>query len=480
DGKAMFELYDTYGFPPDLTRIVAEENGCGVDEKGFHKEMEQQKQRARKAGKFVMGDEDINWITIAEGETTFVGYDQTETACRVLKYTIDDNNNTRLVLDKTPFYAEQGGQVADVGTISNPECRIVIVNVQKVHDDYVHLGVVEQGEINHNPMNAKINTEHRDKIAANHTATHLLHKALRQVLGDHVQQKGSLVHPDYLRFDFTHYRALTQRELEMVEDIVNRQSRACLPVKTKTMSVKAAKEAGATALFGEKYGDSVRVVSIGDFSMELCGGTHLQNTGGIALVKLMTETSSAAGIRRIEAITGVAVEKFVRDQQDRMSEILKLLNIQEHSLIERLNKLLDENKQLNRELDSTRLKAAGNHLEEMIASATDVDGVQVVSGKIKAANTGELRNIGDQLRNKMKSGIGVLAAEIKGKVSILTIVTDDLTHKYKAGEIVNKAAKMLGGKGGGRPDMAMAGGKETAKIDEVIAHIPEIIKKRKD
>ncbi len=299
-GKDAFTLYDTYGFPLDLTRIMAEDTGYIVDEEGFNIEMEQQKQRAREASKFVMADEEIDWIEVDKDiPTEFIGYSDTTSTCRILKYNLDDDNNVKLVLDKTPFYAESGGQVADTGRIYNEKCEIKITDVQKNQDKFVHYGKITRGFINEDQFIAVIESEYRLRIKRNHTATHLLHKALKEVLGDHVNQKGSLVHPDHLRFDFTHFQQLNERELRLVEKLVNEKVRAAMNLETRIMDIDDAKKSGATALFGEKYGDKVRVVSIGDYSTELCGGTHLDNSGEIGLFKITSESSIAAGVRRI-------------------------------------------------------------------------------------------------------------------------------------------------------------------------------------
>jgi alanyl-tRNA synthetase len=478
EGKDAFMLYDTYGFPLDLTRILAEEKGLGIDEKGFQTEMEKQRARARKAAKFSHMDETTQWIEEAEiVPTKFVGYEKNKVKVNLLKYSIDDDNNVQMVFDKTPFYAEAGGQVADVGHIYNQEADIKISDVQKRGDLFIHFGKLEKGEINSQPYTAVIETDYRENVARNHTTTHLLHKALKEVLGKHVNQKGSLVHPEYLRFDFTHFQPVTQRELEMVEEIVNRKIRENLPLSTQIKDLEQAKAEGATALFGEKYGETVRVVSIDDYSQELCGGTHLDFTGKIGLFKIRAETSIAAGVRRIEAITGYEAEKFVRKLQDQLQQIQKTLHAQPHDILARAEKLVEQNKQLQQRLEKLELKSAGNQLDELIKAAHTIGDIKLVVGEIKVPHQGEMRQLGDQLQNKLGSGVGILVSPIKNKVALLAIVTQDLTPKVHAGKIIGEIAKIVGGKGGGRPDMAMAGGKDVNKISELIAQTPNIVKK---
>ena len=476
-GKDAFMLYDTFGFPMDLTRIMAEEKGLTIDEKGFEKEMEKQKKRAREAAKFDLKSEEIDWIEFKPTtKTEFVGYRSNSASCNIQKYFIDDDNNVKLVIDKTSFYAESGGQMADTGKIYNDECKIKVTDVKKDNDVFIHIGKLVTGEINEKEYTAVIDQEYRKNIARNHTATHLLHKALREVLGEHVQQKGSLVNSEHLRFDFTHFQQLTKRELDLVEKIVNAKIRECIALKTEFKNIDEAKKAGAIALFGEKYDEQVRVVSIGDYSMELCGGTHLNFTGEIGLFKITSESSIAAGIRRIEAITGEKAEQYVKLLEGEIDDIVRQLNAPKSSILERLEKIISENKQLHLQLRKIKFKSAGSTLDRLIQQAIKVNGVKVVAAKVKASSTEEMRQIGDQLRDKIKSGIGVLVSEIENKVSILAIVTKDLTDKYHAGKIVGKVAEIVGGRGGGRQDMAMAGGKDISQIDEAIKKVPEILK----
>ena len=478
-GADAFQLYDTYGFPLDLTIIMAEEKGLTVDEKGFEIEMEKQKKRARDAAKFDLKTDDINWVELSDFvPTEFVGYTENSSTSKIIKYNLDDNN-VKIVLDKTPFYAESGGQIADSGKIFNNECEIIITDVQKDTDQFIHFGKLQKGEISKKEFTAEIDVERRMDIARNHTVTHILHKALKSVLGEHIQQKGSYLHPDHLRFDFTNFKQVDRHKLDIIERAVNVEIRKCMPVKTEVKSIDVAKKEGAVALFGEKYGETVRVVTIGDYSKELCGGTHLKYTGEIGLFKITSESSIAAGIRRIEAITGVQAEKYVKILENEVDEIGRQLNAPSSSVIDKINKMISENKKLHIQLKTFRVKSAGSTLDQLIQKAIEIDGTKVVIAKINIQNPGMMRQIGDQLRDKLKSGIGVLFAEIDGKVSILVVVTKDLTNEYHAGKIIGKVAELVGGKGGGRPDMAMAGGKKADKILEVIKKVPEIIKSLK-
>ena len=483
DGKVIagveaFMLYDTYGFPMDLTCVMAEEKGLSVDEVGFAVEMEKQKTRARNAGKFVLSNENIEWVVFQEPKATeFLGYEQITTEANIMKYHIDDENNLKLVLDRTPFYAESGGQMADNGTIRNDECMIMINDVQKDADLFIHLGKLVSGEINQKLVKAEIDVARRKNIGRNHTVTHLLHKALKQVLGDHVQQKGSLVHPEYLRFDFTHFQQVTPVELRLAEKIVNEEIRACHAVTTEIKDLEQARAEGATALFGEKYEDDVRVVSMGDFSSELCGGTHINYTGEIGLFKIMSESSIAAGIRRVEAVTAAKAEELVRLVEDELTQFVEVLNTPRKSAKEKLHKLIDENKKLMQDLEKFKAKSAGAELNEIMAKSLEINGIKVITASIKISDSKALRAMADQMKQRIGSGIGVLIAESDGKVSVVTVVSKDLTKKYHAGKIVNEVAMIVGGRGGGRPDMAMAGGKDVSKISEAIAAIPAIIQK---
>lgn len=478
-GEAAFQLYDTYGFPLDLTIIMAEEKGLKVDEKGFEEEMEKQRQRARDAAKFNMEMNELDWIEFSDPvPTKFLGYTEYSSKAKIVKYNVEDQD-VKIVLDRTPFYAEAGGQIADTGKIFNDDLEIIVTDVQKDADLYIHFGKLKKGTISEKVVTAEIDVERRMSIARNHTVTHLLHRALKDLLGDHIQQKGSYLHPEYLRFDFTNYKQVEQNELDKIERIVNAEIRRCLSITTKVMDIEDAKKEGAVALFGEKYGERVRIVTAGDYSKEFCGGTHLDYTGEIGLFKITSESSIAAGIRRIEAITGLQAEKYVKILEDEIDEIGRQLNAPSSSVSEKIAKMIAENKKLHIQLKTIRVKSAGDQLDQVVQKAIDIDGIKVVLAKINIQNAGMMRQIGDQLRDKLNSGIGILFAEVNQKVSILTIVTKDLTKQFHAGKIIGKIAELVDGKGGGRADMAQAGGKEVSKIDQAMSLVPKIIQDMK-
>jgi len=378
-GEAAFMLYDTFGFPLDLTKIMSEEIGLTVDEEGFQTEMEKQKQRAREAGKFELKLDDTDWTKLKPAtDTEYLGYQKISTKCQIQKYHIDAENNVKIVIDRTPFYAESGGQVGDAGKIFNEDCEIIISDVKKDNDLFIHLGKLKSGTINNKEYTAKIDLERRKSIARNHTATHILHRALRDVLGDHVQQKGSLVHPDHLRFDFTHFQQVSRQELDVIERAVNAKIRECLALETEIKSIDEARQDGAMALFGEKYGDNVRVISIGNYSKELCGGTHLRFTGEIGFFKITSESSIAAGIRRIEAITGEKAEKYIKLMEDEIDEIGRQLHAPTGGVMDKIQKMMTENKNLHIQMKAIRVKSAGSALNNMIEKAVDVNGVKLV------------------------------------------------------------------------------------------------------
>lgn len=476
-GNEVFMLYDTYGFPVDLTRILAEEKGLAIDESGFEKEMQQQRERARAAGSFRMKNEEIEWTRFRDdGPTRFVGYSGEIADARIIRFA-HTGEDVRLVLDVTPFYAESGGQVADRGRIFGEGFEIEVTDVRKQDDLFVHHGRMISGEIRDIPVRATIESEIRLRTARNHTATHLLHTVLRGVLGAHVQQKGSLVNPDYLRFDFTHIKQTEPRELQIIEKRVNALIRACLPVKTDMMSLEEARKTGAMALFGEKYGQEVRVVRIENKSMELCGGTHVRCTGEIGFFRIVSESSVAAGVRRIEALTGDAAWESVQRDRAALEEMAVRLNSPVEQLPQRVERLLSDQKELEREIDSFKARMAGNTIDVLAASAQKVEDVVLVAARVEAAEANDLRTMGDRLRERLPDGIGVLAADTGGKVSILTIVPKSMTRRIRAGDLVKELAPIVGGRGGGRPDMAMAGGKDTEAIDEMLRQAPEILER---
>jgi alanyl-tRNA synthetase len=475
-GADAFLLYDTYGFPLDLTRTMAEERLLALDEAGFETEMEKQRQRARDASKFKLDLESFEWTEIApDAPTEFAGYTESSVECRILRWGFEEDGAIRVVLDRTPFYAESGGQVADTGVISGPSCEIEITNVRKDQDRFIHIGHVRRGAPDNSPFTATINATHRLDIARNHTTTHLLHRALREVLGEHVQQKGSLVHPDYLRFDFTHFQQTTHDELLQVEERVNCWIRECHEVTVRSLPIDEAKKAGAMALFGEKYGEVVRMVSVEGVSRELCGGTHLFNTGQAGYCHIISESAIAAGIRRIEAVTGRGAELAIRESFRRWNELATTVGVPANSLTERVIRLIEENKQAAKDIDALRLQLAAGKLDAAINQAVEVNGVKLLALRMDAESTDDLRAVADTITGRLGSGIGVLAGRIGDKVSILVVVTKDLTSRFHAGKLCGEFAAYVGGKGGGRPDVAMAGGREIDKIDDMLKAVPGII-----
>ncbi len=481
EGKDVFLLYDTFGFPPDLTSLLAKEKNLHIDESGFNKEMDKQKQLARNSSSFQRVDSDHeDWTEIRSGvKTDFVGYDSYQTTCHILKYqsstTPGQENIVKLTLDKTPFYAESGGQVADKGYLINEEVKIEICDVKKERDDIIHYGKIINGELNDQPLTSIIDSEYRRSVERNHTSTHLLHNTLRQVLGEHVQQKGSLVTAEYFRFDYSHFNALTSREIDIIEDEVNKKIKEAVSLDIAYTSYENAKDRGAIALFGEKYGDKVRVVNIGDCSLELCGGTHVSNTGEIGLFKIISDTAISSGIRRIESVTGTFAENYVRKIQRSFQETAILLNVPLKDVPDKVSKVLSELSEVTKELQRMKLKSAGDQLDAILSQKNYVGDIAVVSGQISVSDNSSLRNLGDILRQKISSGIGVLGAVIDGKVALITIVTEDLVSRIQAGKIVSQVASLVDGKGGGRKDMAMAGGKNPEKLPQALNEVKNII-----
>ncbi len=471
-GKHAFMLYDTYGFPLDLTIILAEEKKLEVDRQGFDQEMEKQKKRAREAGDFKQNTRRINWIEIRGGETTeFVGYEQSRVKTRIMRYSLDDDNKIFFQLERTPFIAEAGGQLADTGRVFNDDMSVNVVDVTKSNDLIVHYGKLEFGVVAADEVIAEIDLDRRKRTARNHTATHLLHKALRTVLGEHVQQKGSLVAPDYLRFDFAHFEALSAQQIRAVEKMVNEQIREDKPVSVDLKQLDQARREGAVALFGEKYGEKVRVVSIEGFSKELCGGTHIASTGEIGFFKIVSESSSAAGIRRMEAITGDAAENWVLDMQDKIAALALKLNTPEKKLFERVDQLLKNQAEIQQKLEEHQSTAIRDIVKALMHKAVRKDGFSLIAEKLDVSSSDELRLIGDGIRDSRGSVVAVLFALLEDKVSINVSVTKDLLPRFHAGKLAGQIAGLVGGKGGGKPDSAMAGGRETGKLDQAMAEV---------
>ena len=477
-GKDAFTLYDTYGFPLDLTELMAEEKGFEVDIKGFEKEMEAQKSRARKDAKFDAQSDGFSKLEVpADHKSEFVGYETETTRAMIEHFYVDEENNVVLVMDKTPFYAESGGEVADTGKIYNEDFEIQVEDVQKQNEVIFHFGKLKKGKVSKSQINAQVDIQRRKNIARNHTATHLLHAALRKVLGSHLHQKGSLVAPDHLRFDFTHFQQVTQEEIDRVERMVNEMIMANLSVDPFHEDLDAAREKGAMALFGEKYDKEVRVIEISNTSMELCGGIHCHRTGEIGMFKILSESSISAGVRRIEALTGIYAYQYVKDNEKILQSIQHLMQTTCEQVPEKIEKLQAENKMLSKELEKSDMVSIRDKVDECIMKKTTIDGVAIVGGSIRVKDNHQLRETADFLKSKIGSGIGILAAKMDNKVSLICVVTPDLTKRFHAGKIVNKAAEIIGGRGGGKPDMAMAGGKDIDKINDLFDEIPTMIRK---
>ncbi len=475
-GKEVFKLYDTFGFPVDLTNIMAEEKGLQIDEEKFNELMQEQKERARKVTKDKLASSNISEDSFKDFKidsdlpTEFLGYDVTETEATVLgSKNIDDT--ILLVLDKSPFYVESGGQTNDYGTITANGTTLDVINLKKINNQIVHILKNEKNiELKKGKkVSVKVDRKRRLDIMRNHSATHLLHAALRKILGNHVKQAGSYVGPDRLRFDFSHFQKLTEDELRQVENLVNKKLFESIDLTHhRNIPFDKAKEMGANMFFGDKYGDKVNVVQFGDFSMEFCGGTHVKNSSQIGLFKIISESSIASGVRRIEAVTGEGVEKYIREQEQKLNEEK-----------EKYKALLDEKKKLEKELAELKLKEKLGGIDSIVTTPVDINGISLFKGKVEANNMDELKSMADDLRNKIKSGIGLLISDVGGKVGIVCVVTDDLIKdkKIMAGKIVGEVAKFVGGGGGGRPHMATAGGKDVNKIDEALNKVKEIIER---
>ncbi|MBM4403998.1 MAG: alanine--tRNA ligase [Candidatus Cloacimonetes bacterium] len=476
-GKDVFTLYDTYGFPPDLTGVLAEEKGLHLDLTGFQVEMEKQRQRARDASKFALPEEAGEWIEFAKPSPTFFrGYETLQCQAHIVRYRIGAEGAIQLQLDQTPFYAESGGQIGDTGSIGNEGFEMIVTDVKKVDDHYIHLGRVIRGLPGQEMVIAHVDGIQRKATARHHTATHLLHKALKSVLGEHVQQKGSLVSPEHLRFDFVHHQGLTASELRSIEHIANQIIRENRAVHTEVMNLNAARESGAVALFGEKYAEVVRVVNVIDFSRELCGGTHIAHTGEIGLVKIIAESSIAAGIRRIEAVCGSAAENWINERLDGLHQIYERLGANEKNVFDRIDQMKDQIRDLAQKLEQHRQQMAESRALELIQGAEKLNGTAVIIQRVEVADIESLRLIGDALKARSRGTIAMLFALAGGKVNILVTVSADLVNRYHAGKIIGKIAELVDGKGGGRPDLAMAGGKDPAKLENALIQSRQVIR----
>ena len=484
DGEAAFRLYDTYGFPIDLTADVCRERNIKVDEEGFERAMEDQRRRARESSGF---GADYNSLIKVDKRSEFSGYQYDEQQATITALYKDgqpvDSLNAGeeglVILDKTAFYAESGGQVGDIGFLNNDNARFNVTDTQKYGQAIGHIGKVESGSlvVNHR-ITAVVDSARRNAIRLNHSATHLLHAALRQVLGEHVSQKGSLVNDKYLRFDFSHFEAMTQAQLRQVEDIVNAQIRQNSEIETELMDLEGAKAKGAMALFGEKYEERVRVLSMGDFSIELCGGTHASRTGDIGLFRILSESGTAAGVRRIEATTGVMAIESVHHQSEQLSAIAHLLKGDTNSLVEKVKSALDKSRQLEKEILQLKDQQASQESASLSSKAKDVKGVKLLVNQLGDTDPKLLRTMVDDLKNQLKSAIIVLSTTSGDKVSMIVGVTNDLTAKIKAGDLISYVAQQVGGKGGGRPDMAQAGGTDVNALPAAMASVEEWVESR--
>ncbi|EMT6575160.1 MULTISPECIES: alanine--tRNA ligase [Providencia] len=484
DGEAAFRLYDTYGFPIDLTADVCRERNIKVDEEGFERAMEDQRRRARESSGF---GADYNSLIKVDKRSEFSGYQYDEQQATITALYKDgqpvDSLNAGeeglVILDKTAFYAESGGQVGDTGYLNNDSVSFKVTDTQKYGQAIGHIGKVEAGTlvVNHR-ITAFVDSARRDAIRLNHSATHLLHAALRQVLGDHVSQKGSLVNDKYLRFDFSHFEAMTQDQLRQVEDIVNAQIRKNSEIETELMDLEGAKAKGAMALFGEKYEERVRVLSMGDFSIELCGGTHARRTGDIGLFRILSESGTAAGVRRIEATTGTTAIESIHNQSEQLSAIAHLVKGDMNSLVEKVKAALDKSRQLEKEIVQLKDQQASQESASLSSKAKDVKGIKLLVTQLGDTDPKLLRTMVDDLKNQLKSAIIVLSTTSGDKVSMIVGVTNDLTAKVKAGDLISHIASQVGGKGGGRPDMAQAGGTDVNALPAAMASVEEWVEAR--
>lgn len=489
-GEKSFRLYDTYGFPIDLTAEILEDEGLSLDEEAFKKEMQLQKERARAAREvdtYMGADETVYHQLDTAMVTEFSGYDGTpvddaKVIALVANNAVADSasagDEVSVFLDRTPFYAESGGQIGDNGIIKTDMGTVEVTDCIKVIGGKIaHIGTVTEGSISvGDTASASIDKVRRLSTSRNHSATHLLQKALRTVLGTHVEQAGSYVTPDRLRFDFTHFAAMTPEEIQQVEDIVNEKILESIPITVSQESIEDARKLGAMALFGEKYGNVVRVVNMGGYSIELCGGAHLDNTAQVGSFKIVSESGIASGVRRIEALTGAAALKYYQHQDETLKAVCKAVKSTPDNMLKRVEAIIAEEKQTAKELESLKAKIAGGAADDILAGAAEIKGIKVVCAEVKDSDANALRTMGDQLKNKLGSGVVVLASAKDGKVSLLAMATDDAVKAgVHAGNIIKAAAAVCGGGGGGRPNMAQAGGKDASKIADALTKAKEVI-----
>ena len=475
-GDVVFKLYDTYGFPMDLTADIARERNLTVDEAGFEREMEAQRVRARSASSFGL---DYNTLVKVDVPTEFIGYNATQASAKIIALYkegksvefLNEGDEGVVILDQTPFYAESGGQVGDCGYLQAGAARFDVRDTTKTGGAFLHHGVVATGSLKvGESVDTQVDADVRHATALNHSATHLLHAALRNVLGEHVQQKGSLVDSQRMRFDFSHFEAIKPEQIKALEDIVNAEIRKNTPVETEETDIETAKQKGAMALFGEKYGDNVRVLSMGgDFSVELCGGIHAKRTGDIGLMKITSESGVASGIRRIEAVTGAAALAYLNAAEEQLKEAASLIKGSRENLVDKLSAVLERNRQLEKQLEQLQAKAASAAGDDLSSSAVDIKGVNVLTARLDGQDGKALLALVDQLKNKLGRAVILLGGVYEDKVVLVAGVTKDLTGQLKAGDLMKQAAAAVGGKGGGRPDMAQGGGVDAAALDAALA-----------
>lgn len=489
-GEKAFKLYDTYGFPLDLTREILEEKSMKVDEEKFDLYMEEQKTRARNAR-----NEDSGWSSkiekdlFQELDTIFKGYECNKLESKVTGLFLEDNAVQRmskgqkgiLTLYETPFYGESGGQVGDTGIIEGDKFKIKVLDTKKTKENHIiHIIEVVEGEVSlEDHTIAKIDEDRRTAIKRNHSATHLLHRALKDVLGEHVDQAGSVVDPYRLRFDFTHFESVTDEEVKEIEKIVNEKVLDSMEVLTIETSLKEAQDMGVVGIFEDKYGEDVRVLAMGEYSKELCGGTHVSNTGNIGPFKIMSESSIASGVRRIEAITGTTVYEYIDQMEDNIDELARVLKSDKNSIIEKVDSLMEALKEKEKEIEKMNSKMASSVADDIVKGKKEENGISYIAYRVDNMDMNSLRNLGDEIKNRLKDSVIVLASESDGKVFFVSMVSEYAKRKgIHAGNIVREVAKVTGGSGGGRPDMAQAGGKDPSKIDKALEIVPELIKQQ--
>jgi len=483
DGGTAFLLYDTYGFPLDLTQDIAREHGLGVDLKGFEKEMARQQERGRASSHFNQGEQ-ISADAIANlPETEFLGYEQVMTdGCRIAGIAVngelvDELNagqEATIFLDRTPFYAESGGQVGDTGSLKGKDFEFEVQDTQKVAGVlFAHSGVLKQGTLHRDDsVKAQVDADRRQAIVLHHSATHLMHAALKQILGKHVEQRGSLVAPDHLRFDFTHPRAVSAEEIQQIERLVNSEIRRNPQSKVEVMDFDSALKTGATALFGEKYGDRVRVMQFGDFSIELCGGTHVGRVGDIGQFKIVEESAIAAGIRRIVGVAGESAVEWVQAMENRLKQVAGSLKVSPEAIDDRVQQILERSRSLEKDLEELKVRMANASGDELASKAVEIEGIKVLAAQLDGIDAQALRSTVDRLKDQLGTAIVVIASIEEDKVRIAAGVSKDLTSRIQAGNLVNFVAQQVGGKGGGRPDFAQAGGSKPENLENALSSVP--------